>query len=186
LELQSAANRGRAAPWRPIPTARRYAAEVARPRQPPSPAFAEVRRELQQPWTITAGDADMMAERLHETAQLFDPFARKSGLILAGKNGYLVIPRPDVGCGVSGLVLDVLLVRPSNDDARWNLRVLHELAHARLDAAGPHHTHADVWALTLALAIPRHAYRRHHEARHVPRWVVTLRRQVAQVVARAA
>lgn len=145
-----------------------------------------MRRELLQPWSITAGDADVLAEALHERAQLIDPFARRSGLILAGKNGYLVIPRNDVGCGVSGLVPDVLLVRPSHDEARWNLRVLHELAHARLDAAGPHHTHADVWALTLALAVPRHAYRRHPEARHVPRWAVTLRRQVAQVIARAA
>lgn len=155
-------------------------------RQPPSPAFAEVRQQLLHPWTITAGDAELLAAQLHERAELIDPFSRKSGLILAGKNGYLVIPRADVGCGVSGLVPDVLLVRPSHDDARWNLRVLHELAHARLDAAGPHHTHADVWALTLALAIPKHAYRRHNEVRHVPRWVVTLRRQVALVLARAA
>lgn len=157
-----------------------------RHREPPSPAFAEVRAILQQPWLVDVGEVNGLADQAHERAHLLDPFAASSGLILAGRNGFLVIARPDVGCGVSGLIPNVLMVRSSADDARLNLRVLHELAHAMLDKAHPHHDHADVWALSLALAIPRRVFRLHHLARHVPQWAVRLRRQTANVMPRAA
>lgn len=157
-----------------------------RRRKPPSPAYAEVHAILERPWLVDVGLLEGIANDVHERTDLLDPFARASGLMLAAHLGYLVIPRPDVGCGVSGLLPRVLLVRPSAEDGRWNLRVLHELAHALLDEECPQHSHADAWALTLALAIPRRSFRQHHEARHVPRWAVALRRLTARAVARAA
>lgn len=149
-------------------------------------AYAEVHAILERPWLVDAALIEGIANDAHERAGLADPFARGSGLLLAAHLQYLVIPRGDVGCGVSGLQPQILLVRASADDARWNLRVLHELAHALLDAGHLDHSHADVWALTLALAIPRRLFRQHQEARHVPRWAVALRRLTARVVARAA
>ncbi|MDO9019233.1 MAG: hypothetical protein Q8S73_02775 [Deltaproteobacteria bacterium] len=157
-----------------------------RRRQLPSPAYAEVHAILERPWLVDAGLLEGIANDVHERTNLPWPFAAGSGQILAAHLEYLVIPRQDVGCGVGGLLPRVLLVRSSADDLRWNLRVLHELAHALLDGECPQHSHADVWALTLALAIPRRSFRLHHEARHVPRWAVALRRLTARVVARAA
>ncbi len=141
---------------------------------------------LERPWLVDVAVLEGMANDAHERADLADEFAVGSGLLLAAHLQYLVISRPDVGCGVGGLLPGVLLVRTSADDQRWNLRVLHELAHALLNATRSEHSHADVWALTLALAIPRRAYRRHPQARHVPRWAVALRRLTAKVVAHAA
>lgn len=157
-----------------------------RRRAPPSPAYAEVRAILLQPWLVDAGHLEGLANQAHERAELTDPFARRSGLILAGHLQYLVIPRHDIGCGASGLHRQMLLVRPCANDARFNLRVLHELAHALLDAHHAQHSHADVWALTLALAVPRCAFRQFSEADHVPRWALALRRQTSRAVARAA
>jgi hypothetical protein len=146
---------------------------IRRRRQLPSPAYAEVHAILERPWLVDVGLLEGIANDVHERTDLLDPFARGSGQILAAHLGYLVMPR-------------VLLVRSSADDLRWNLRVLHELAHALLDEECAQHSHADVWALTLALAIPRRRFRQHQEARHVPRWAVALRRLTARVVARAA
>lgn len=157
-----------------------------RRRQLPSPAYAEVHAILERPWLVDVALIEGIANDVHERADLPDPFALGSGQLLAAHLHYLVIPRHDVGCGVSGLLPRILLVRSSADDLRWNLRVLHELAHALLDEGCPQHSHADAWALTLALAIPRRCYRLHQEARHVPRWAVALRRLTARAVARAA
>lgn len=159
---------------------------IRRRRRPSSPAYAEVHAILEQPWRVDVAVLEGLANDAHARVDLADPFARGSGLLLAAHLGYLVIPRPDVGCGGGGLLRGVLLVRTSADDLRWNLRVLHELAHALLNESRVEHGHADVWALTLALAIPRRVYRRHPQARHVPRWAVALRRLTAQVVAPAA
>ncbi|MDB4931583.1 MAG: hypothetical protein JWM10_4067 [Myxococcaceae bacterium] len=145
-------------------------------------AHAEVHAILARPWLLDAALLEGVAHAAHERADLADPFAGGSGLLLAARLGYVVIARDDVGCGVSGLMPQMLLVRASADDPRWNLRVLHELAHGLLDDAHPHHGHADVWALTLALAIPGRAFRRHHDARHVPRWAVALRRLTSRAV----
>ncbi|MDB4927701.1 MAG: hypothetical protein JWM10_185 [Myxococcaceae bacterium] len=159
---------------------------IRRRRKLPSPAYAEVHAILERPWLVDVGLLEGIANDVHERTDLLDPFARGSGQILAAHLGYLVIPRDDVGCGVGGLLPRVLLVRSSADDLRWNLRVLHELAHALLDEECAQHSHADVWALTLALAIPRRRFRQHQDARHVPRWAVALRRLTARAVARAA
>lgn len=79
----------------------------------------------------------------------------------------------------------LLFVRPSSDDQRWTIRILHELAHALLRKYR-HHTHADVWALTLALAVPRRKFRHLDIATHIPRWARDARRFVGMIVERAA
>jgi hypothetical protein len=164
-----------------------FLVHARRRRAPPSPAYAEVLAELRKPWRLERGDHELMAEQAHELAELADPFDPMSGLILAARHRYLVLPRTDDGCGVAGLVPGVLLVRPSADDRRFNLRCLHEVGEGLMDRHHKHgHTHADVWALTLALAIPRRAYRRRAEAHHVPQWAVRLRERLANTPRRAA
>lgn len=64
--------------------------------------------------------------------------------------------------------------------------MLHEVAHRVIEPHEPHHSHADVWALTLALAVPRGHLRRIEEAHHVPAWALRLRRQTARAIPRAA
>ena len=94
-------------------------------------------------------------------------------------------PRSDEGCGVAGLLPGVLLVKPSADLRRWNLRALHELAEGLMDKHHRHtHTHADTGVLTLALAIPRRAFRYRDDADHVPKWAVRLREITARAVVR--
>ena len=159
---------------------------LRRRRNPPSPAYDEVRLILRQAWKVDPGDLEALATDVHAASELPTEFGRRSGLLLADGQGFLVEPDHHADCGTSGLFPKVLQVRPSADDARWNLRVLHELAHKLLDKHYPNHSHADVWALTLALAIPRASYCRRHEARHVPRWAVALRGETARAVARAA
>lgn len=65
--------------------------------------------------------------------------------------------------GHEGLLLQtgVILVRPRRDSARMRLAVLHELAHWMFGESRIVHTHADVWALALALGAPRATVRRH-------------------------
>ncbi len=139
------------------------------------------------PWRVEVGEHDGIAEEVHEKAELEDPFDPASGLILAARHGYLVLPRSDEGCGVAGLLPGVLLVKPSADLRRWNLRALHELAEGLMDKHHRHtHTHADTWVLTLALAIPRRAFRYRDDADHVPKWAVRLREITARAVVRAA
>ena len=55
----------------------------------------------------------------------------------------------------------------------WVLRVLHELAHHLI--ATRHHTHADVWRLTLALAYPVHRVRAGLGPLEIPGWSLSLR-----------
>ena len=84
-----------------------------RPNPRLSPAFFEVHAILERPWLTDAALLEGIANDGHERADLLDPFARGSGLLLATRLGYLVIPRHDVGCGVGGLIPRVLLVRAS-------------------------------------------------------------------------
>ncbi len=161
-----------------------------RRRRRPFPGPEDVRAALRLPWLIDAGDHEGTASRAHELAveklEVFAPFAVKSGLILAGAGEYLVLDSQAVDCGASSVLAKVLLVRPSSDLRRWNLRVLHELAHALLKQSRRPHSHGDVWALTLALAVPREAFRLRAEAHHVPRWAIQLRGETARAIARAA
>lgn len=105
--------------------------------------------------------------------------------LLALKLNYFVIIRPDLeGCGHENLVPMTLLVRASVCEARLNLRLFHEIAHADLRASGTHFEHGDVWALTLALAIPRRSVRHLSVADHIPAWARNLRRLTSRVVPR--
>lgn len=58
--------------------------------------------------------------------------------------------------GLEGLALPSgrVLVRARKDAAREQIARHHELAHVAFDRAGIHHSHADVWCLTLALCAP--------------------------------
>jgi len=85
-------------------------------------------------------------------------------------------------CPVDGFVFDprdpahprrrIIVVRSRRDRCRVVLAILHELAHVLLDRACPVHSHADVWCLTLALALPLRALRRMQ--RHAPLDAATL------------
>ncbi|TAK26746.1 MAG: hypothetical protein EPO40_19700 [Myxococcaceae bacterium] len=161
-----------------------------RRRKPPSPGAAEVRGHLERPWLLDPGLIEGTATKAHEDGHLRDAFDRASGDVLSARLGYLVLKSEHAACGGGCLLERTLVVKPSADELRWNLRVLHELAHALLEAqyaeTGKRFAESDAWALTLALAVPRKAFKRRHEARHVPRWAVALRAMTAKVVMQAA
>lgn len=141
---------------------------------------------MRESWTIDPGRLEGIASQVHEGTRLCDPFDAASGDVLAARLEFLVLRSQSAACGGGCVLKKTLLVKPSADDARWNLRVLHELAHALLDAEGVEQGEGDAWALTLMLAIPRGAFRRRHEAHHIPRWAVLLRGVAARAVSRAA
>lgn len=155
------------------------------PRRLPT-LYALARAELATAWHVDAGHIEGLARETHAEAHLPDPFDGQSGEAIALALGYLVLRNPAAACGAACLLPGLLSARPSPCDRVWNLRVLHEVAHALLRAHHPHHTHADVWALTLALAVPRGHLQRAGDARHVPAWALRLRRQTARAVPRAA
>ena len=141
-------------------------------------------RVLLQPWSVDSGKLESLAEQAHVDAVVLFPFV--AALVIAVGNRFAVEDHDACGCGVSGLHPRILHVKRSADPQKYNLRVLHELAHALLRQHYPEHTHADVWALTLMLAIPRNAFRHADLAHHVPRWVIGLRRLTSRRVSREA
>lgn len=147
-------------------------------------AREHVLHELRQDWTVDSRKLEGLADAAHAKAE--PPFPFVPGLMLAVGNEFAVEDHHGCGCGISGLHPYILHVKRSADAQKYTLRILHELAHALLRQHYPEHTHADVWALTLMLAIPRSAYRRAELARHVARWVVALRQLVARRVSREA
>lgn len=153
---------------------------------PPNPFVrSAVYRELRGLWSIDCGALEADAEDAHRKAVLLYPFADAE--LLAKGHRLTAVSMEGVGCGLAGLVPGVLLIRATADAAQWNLRVLHELAHAILRKRYPDaHTHADCWALTLMLACPRSAFRHIALADHVPSWSMDLRRMTACVVSRVA
>jgi len=149
-------------------------------------AYAQARAELEHHWRVDVGHIEGLACEAHAHTCMVDPFDPESGEALAARHGYLVLRSPTAVCGGGCLLPGMLTVRPTPCDQLWNLRILHELAHLLLGEHYPQHNHADVWALTLALAVPRGTLRRIGEARHVPPWALRLRRQTARAVPRAA
>lgn len=139
-------------------------------------------------WLVDAGHLEGLASHVHELAHaiLPHPFHPASGEALALALGYLVLRNPAAACGAACLLPGIITVRPCVCELIWNLRVLHELAHALLRLHHPQHSHADVWALTLALAAPRGTLQRLDTARHVPPWALRLRRLASRAVPRAA
>lgn len=148
--------------------------------------YALARAELVTTWLVDAGHIEGLARAAHDATHLPDPFDGQSGEAIAMALGYLVLRNPAAACGAACLLPGVLTARPDSCDLTWNLRVLHEVAHALLRRHHPHHSHADVWALTLALAVPRGTLARLSAAQHVPPWALRLRRQTARAVPRAA
>ena len=80
----------------------------------------------------------------------------------------------------AALMDGTIYVRPHKDPKRLALLILHELAHALLERARMMHSHADVWYLTMALAIPREVLDRMRlnkpvNVRAWPVWVLGVR-----------
>lgn len=98
-------------------------------------------------------------EALAEHPHALAPTAAVPELVAAA--GLSLAPAPDLPPGVEALLVPtgLVLARPRRDTARARLAVLHEVAHHLLGCAALVHTHADVWALTLALAAPRSVVR---------------------------
>lgn len=148
-----------------------------------------MRAELAGEWKLKLGDLEDLAEEAHRKGALEFPFL--SPVLFAATLGYAADPYHGGGCGITGLSPHVLHVRPSADVLRWNLRVLHELAHALLHRwrearEGREYTHADVWGLTLMLAVPRSALKFIDLARHVPAYALKLRLLIAREARTAA
>jgi hypothetical protein len=153
---------------------------------------------LRAPWVLTAPELEGIAQRAHDRVEAMavneGAWAQAAGLlfvdpeVLALANGFWVLTEAHAGqCGQQGLIPGALYVRASSHAQRRALRILHELAHALLRAQGAgRYTHADVWALTIMLAIPRRSFRHLELARHVAAWVRRLRRVLAGVAERLA
>ena len=161
-----------------------------------------MRAELRQPWRLTAPELEGIAQAAHDRIEamavneggVIGPWAAASGLlfidaeILALANGFRVVAEPNAGqCGQQGLIPGILYIAATSNELKRALRILHELAHGLLRRLGPgRYTHADTWALTLMLAIPRKSFKHLELARHVPAWVRKLRRALAGVAERLA
>lgn len=158
--------------------------------------------ELRKPWGLTAPELEGIAQRAHDRIEamamnegnVVGPWALASNLlfvdpeVLALANKYWVVTEPDPGqCGQQGVIPGALYIAATTRELKRALRILHELAHALLRSQGAgRYTHADTWALTLMLAIPRKSFKHLELARHVPAWVRKLRRALAGVAERLA
>jgi hypothetical protein len=161
-----------------------------------------VRAELRQPWRLTAPELEGIAQRAHDKIEamamkagnVVGPWAMAANLlfvdpeVLALANGFWLVSEPHAGqCGQQGLIPGVLYIAATTKELKRALRILHELAHALLRSQGAgRYTHADTWALTIMLAIPRRSFRHLELARHVPAWVRKLRKALAGVAERLA
>lgn len=91
----------------------------------------------------------------------------------------LTLPSGIPGLRVSGLVI----LRPHRDPARVMLVGGHEMSHEVLRCLDLGHTHGDVWALTMALVMPRAIVAQHVDpgalaaACCVPWWAARFRLQ---------
>ena len=157
-----------------------------------------VRAILRQPWSLDPWRLEGIAQSLHDALDKLIAQANTvvpiDGLpdvlfwpaeLFVAILGYQVIDETSGPCGQEGLLPGLLFVRPCACDRKWTLRILHELAHALLRKYR-HHTHADVWALTLALAVPRRKFRHLDLAVHIPAWARDERRFLGRMVERAA
>lgn len=105
--------------------------------------------EAETPGRLDPALVEALAEHAHAVRLGEGP----EGLAVGQGVGLLVSEMP---AGFGGVAFDVLLaVKRKRDPAEVFVAELHELAHHVLDAARLDHTHADVWALALALGAPR-------------------------------
>ena len=114
--------------------------------------------------------------------------------------------RLDPQCPVEGMVIDprdhahprrrIIIVRPRRNRLRLVLAILHELAHVLLARVDAPHSHADVWCLTLALALPLGLLRRLRRdpqttveglsrRASIPAWAIRIRLRMGAVVVAA-
>lgn len=100
---------------------------------------------------------------------------------------YVVVEEPRVrNRGAANALPGFLLVQKSKSRLKVNVRIAHEWAEDYFHRRGPPYSHADVWALTLMLLIPRRLLQHAELNRHVPRWVVSMRRALARAAEAAA
>ena len=112
-------------------------------------------------------------ERLAE--QALDRATDQSVEALALASGMRVVKEPGLPAAVPAQVIrGVAYYRSDRDRGLVVLMVCHELAHHLLPADVDH---ADVWSLTLALAMPRQVVVARGQAAfaHLPPWAVALR-----------
>ncbi len=157
--------------------------------------------ELRQPWTFTAAELEGFAQGLHDEIdarialgiggaaklqnvprQLFWP-----PTLLVEALDYVVVEEERVpNQGAANALPKFLIVEKSESRRKVNLRIAHEWAEDYFAQRGGDYSHADVWALTLMLLIPRRMLAHAELNRHVPRWVAKKRRALAREAARAA
>lgn len=96
--------------------------------------------------------------------------------------GVSVAYDPDLPPGVPGLrVPGLIILFPHHDNARVMIVGTHESSHDVFRGLGISHTHGDVWALTMALVMPRRLAMRHTDpgslaaACCVPWWAARFR-----------
>lgn len=103
---------------------------------------------------------------------------------IAAACGCRVVREAALPPGADGMLLPsgTILVRARRDARRTDVAILHELAHWLLERAGALHSHADVWCLTLALAVP---LGHDHPVVSVSPWALAARSEMPTVLIRA-
>lgn len=160
-----------------------------------------VTAELRGAWLLGPFHLEGIAQQAHDKVDEAIAKARSphllyllSGVIflpaelIANVNGIIVIEEPHCAqCGLEGTIPGGVFIRATTDAQRRALRILHELAHALLrKRRRGSYTHADVWGLTLMLAIPQRALRHAELCREIPKWARALRRTIARHAERMA
>lgn len=162
---------------------------------------ARVTAELRNPWLLGPFHLEGIAQQAHDKVDEAIAKARSPHLLyllskviflpaelVANVNGITVIEEPHCAqCGQEGTVPGAVFIRATTDAERRALRILHELAHALLRKRRKGtYNHADVWGLTLMLAIPQRALRHAELCRQIPKWARALRRTMARLAERMA
>lgn len=110
----------------------------------------ELARDLEHGLRIADAEVlEVLAGHAHEVADDSSPEALARGQRVE-------VVRADLPPGVLGLLTTRIYVRRGLPRDVEVLIILHELAHAMLQAAGMADPHGDVWRLALALAAPKH------------------------------
>lgn len=107
---------------------------------------------------------------------------------LAAHAGLTLVVMDWLPNGVEALLLGRTIFVQRGKRRRMVVAILHETAHSLLTNSGMHHSHADVWCLTLALAAPLSTIRASsptaldlHDERELPMWAARTRLAMATV-----
>lgn len=145
-------------------------------------AMAAIEEVVEGCQVCSVWDLERLAEAAHQ--RLEDDATAEA---LAAAHGLAVAREQDLPRGVPAMRLgDVILSRGHRLRGLATLLILHELAHVLLERSGFTHTHADVWYLTLSLAMPLARWRKmRREApklfEDLPAWSIALRSQMPTV-----